>query len=243
MKDYLSLIVMVLKGLFTLVLFGIWAYMAKTGLADPKDLELALKGAIVAFIGHTVYTAASSSTADKTASASKASIDAVMQALTLAFVNAPPATTTVVNNAAPVAVGPVTPPDPASTVKISVAAPPRACCAVRRIDTGPSAGSRAMKRAAIVLLALALASCATYSIKPFYDPGAQKVICCEASVTNSKNIATVNFFATESNGTYIVHFVETGVSASAPIAAAAIAASDVSAAVTATAITVGKFVK
>jgi len=99
-----------------------------------------------------------------------------------------------------------------------------------------------MIRAALALCLLALlAGCATYSVRPFYDADAKAVICCEASVTNSKNIATVNFFATESNGTYVVHFVETGVSASAPIAAAAIAASDVSAAVTSAAITAAKF--
>ncbi|MDR8394963.1 hypothetical protein NE850_01315 [Paraburkholderia sp. USG1] len=99
-----------------------------------------------------------------------------------------------------------------------------------------------MIRAALVaLLASALSACATYSVKPFYDAGAGKVLCCEATVTNSKNIATVNFYATESNGTYVVHFVETGVSASGPIAAAAIGASDISAAVTSAAITAAKF--
>lgn len=94
-----------------------------------------------------------------------------------------------------------------------------------------------------VLLGLLLAGCATYTVHPFYDTGAGKVICCEATVTNSKNIATVNFFATESNGTYVIHFTETGVNASAPIAAAAIAASDVSAAVTSAAITAAKIAK
>lgn len=99
-----------------------------------------------------------------------------------------------------------------------------------------------MIRVAIALLAMAsLASCATYSVQPFYDAGAGAVICCKAVVTNSKNIATVNFFATESNGVYVIRFAETGVSAAAPIAAAAIAASDVSAAVTSAAITAAKF--
>jgi len=90
-------------------------------------------------------------------------------------------------------------------------------------------------------VAFLLSGCATYYVEPFYDAGAQKVICCRASVTNSKNIATVNFFATESNGTYVIRFAETGVSAAAPIAAAAIAASDVSAAVTSAAVTAAKF--
>lgn len=90
------------------------------------------------------------------------------------------------------------------------------------------------------LLCAAASGCATYNVEPFYDAGAGKVICCRASVTNSKNIATVNFFATETDGTYVIHFVETGVNASAPIAAAAIAASDVSAAITQTAISAAK---
>lgn len=92
-----------------------------------------------------------------------------------------------------------------------------------------------------LLPVLLLAGCATYSVTPFYDAGAQKVICCKASVTNSKNIATVNFFATESNGVYVIRFAETGVNAAAPIAAAAIAASDVSAAVTSAAVAASKF--
>lgn len=93
------------------------------------------------------------------------------------------------------------------------------------------------------LLCLLLAGCATYSVMPFYDADAGKVICCKASVTNSKNIATVNFFATESDGVYVIRFAETGVNAAAPIAAAAIAASDVSAAVTSAAVAAAKIAK
>jgi hypothetical protein len=97
-------------------------------------------------------------------------------------------------------------------------------------------------RAALALILLAsLAACATYTVEPFYDPSAKQVICCRASVTNSKNIATVNFDATAAAGSYRIHFTETGVNASAPIAAAAIAASDVSAAVTSAAAAAIKF--
>jgi len=98
-----------------------------------------------------------------------------------------------------------------------------------------------MIRAALALLACSLGGCAMYSITPFYDAGAQKVICCRGEAWSSKDAATVNFFATETNGIYIIHFVETGVNASAPIAAAAIAASDVAGAVTASAIAASKF--
>jgi hypothetical protein len=95
----------------------------------------------------------------------------------------------------------------------------------------------------LVLAVCLLSGCATYSVKPFYDDDVKQMVCCEATVTNSKNIASVNFDASMIDGEYRVHFVETGVSASAPIAAAAIAASDVSAAVTATMLTVGKIAK
>ncbi|MGI4813916.1 MAG: hypothetical protein ACRYG5_02385 [Janthinobacterium lividum] len=89
--------------------------------------------------------------------------------------------------------------------------------------------------------ALAAGGCASYSVKPFFDKDAGKVICCEATATNSKSIATVNFTAIQQpNGTFVVRFAETGVSASAPIAAAAIAASDVAGAVTETVITASK---
>jgi hypothetical protein len=98
-----------------------------------------------------------------------------------------------------------------------------------------------MIRVLLCLAPLLLAGCATYSVEPFYDTASKQVICCKAMVTNSKNIASVNFDATEQNGTYHIHFVETGVNASAPIAAAAIAASDVAAAVTSAATTAAKF--
>lgn len=98
-----------------------------------------------------------------------------------------------------------------------------------------------MIRAALALLAASLGGCAMYSITPFYDAGAQKVICCRAYAWSAKDAATVNFFATETNGIYVIHFVETGVNASTPIAAAAIAASDVAGAVTASALAAAKF--
>jgi hypothetical protein len=98
-----------------------------------------------------------------------------------------------------------------------------------------------MIRALLCLSVIALSGCATYSVEPFYDAGIKQIICCRAVVTNSKNIASVNFDAMESGGVYRIHFVETGVNAAAPIAAAAIAASDISAAVTSAAVTAAKF--
>ncbi|MGI4812010.1 MAG: hypothetical protein ACRYG5_06650 [Janthinobacterium lividum] len=98
-----------------------------------------------------------------------------------------------------------------------------------------------MKRLALALAAL-LSGCASYSVEPFYDVGAKAVLCCRARATNSKNINTVNFFAMEKSGTFVVRFAETGVNASAPIAAAAIAASDVTGAITSTATTAAKLI-
>lgn len=98
-----------------------------------------------------------------------------------------------------------------------------------------------MHKLSVFLAVLCLPGCAVYSVRPFYDPASKQVICCEARVENSKNIASVNFDAMESGGVYRIHFVETGVNAAAPIAAAAIAASDISAAVTSAATTAAKF--
>lgn len=102
-----------------------------------------------------------------------------------------------------------------------------------------------MIRAALVLLALTLCSCAgtaTYSVKPFYEPNLQKMVCCEALAINGKDISALTFdLTTSAENVVTVHFQETGVGATAPIAAAAITASDVSAAVTSAAITAAKF--
>jgi len=87
-------------------------------------------------------------------------------------------------------------------------------------------------RAALLLILLAaLAGCASYSVEPFYDTVSKQVLCCRATAWSAKDVGTLNFFATERGGAFVVRFAETGVKASAPIAAAAIAASDVSAAV------------
>ena len=100
-----------------------------------------------------------------------------------------------------------------------------------------------MKAAALIFLTL-LSGCAgqaTYSVKPFYDSTLQQVICCEADITNSKNIRGVAVHVVKTGSDYTLDFVETGVNASAPIAAAATSASDVSAAVTSAAAAAAKF--
>lgn len=73
------------------------------------------------------------------------------------------------------------------------------------------------------LLALCLTGCAgqaAYSVKPFYEPNLQRMVCCEAVALNSKDIAALSFDLTTSvDGVVTVHFNETGVGATAPTAA------------------------
>lgn len=95
-----------------------------------------------------------------------------------------------------------------------------------------------MIRAALVCVAVALSGCAgqaTYQVRPFYSPDLRKMICCEASVSSSRDIATVTVDAVKTGDDYQIHFSETGVSASAPINANTAAVSAVAGAVTATA--------
>jgi hypothetical protein len=80
-----------------------------------------------------------------------------------------------------------------------------------------------MTRAALVLLAASLSGCAgqaAYSVRPFYEPNLQKMVCCEAIALNSKDIATLDFdLSIETSGTVTAHFTETGVGATAPVTA------------------------
>jgi hypothetical protein len=81
-----------------------------------------------------------------------------------------------------------------------------------------------MIRAALVLCgAASLLGCAgqaAYSVKPFYEPNLQKMVCCEAIALNSKDISSLSFdLTTSADGPVVVHFVETGVGATAPTAA------------------------
>ncbi len=105
-----------------------------------------------------------------------------------------------------------------------------------------------MTRAAGVALALAslLSGCAgiaTYSVRPFYDTTSQKVICCEAIITNGKDIATVNVDITRTNDTYTIHFQESGVGATAPVTAQGAVVSNVATAISNTAVSAAKFIK
>jgi hypothetical protein len=90
-----------------------------------------------------------------------------------------------------------------------------------------------MMRLALALL-IPLAGCAgqaAYSVKPFYSPELGKMVCCEASVSSSRDIATVTVDAAKTGDDYRIHFSETGVSATAPIQAQGVTTSAVAGAV------------
>ena len=101
-----------------------------------------------------------------------------------------------------------------------------------------------MKAAALALL-LPRAGCAgqaAYSVRPFYEEHLQRMVCCEAMASNSKDIASLSFdLVTQSDGVVTVHFSEAGVGATAPIKADTTAVSAVASAVTATANAASKF--
>jgi len=73
------------------------------------------------------------------------------------------------------------------------------------------------------LLALCLTGCAgqaAYSVKPFYEPSLQRMVCCEAVALNSKDISALSFdLTTSADGVVTIHFNETGVGATAPVTA------------------------
>lgn len=81
-----------------------------------------------------------------------------------------------------------------------------------------------MIRAALALaVACALSACAgtaVYSVQPFYEPDTGKIVCCQASATNGKDIQSLTFdLSMQPNNTVTVHFQETGVGATAPLTA------------------------
>ncbi|NPT59129.1 hypothetical protein [Paraburkholderia elongata] len=101
-----------------------------------------------------------------------------------------------------------------------------------------------MIRLALALLVCSLAGCAgqaAYSVKPFYSPDLKKMVCCEAVVSSSRDIATVTVDAVKTGDDYQIHFSESGVSSSAPISANTAAVSAVAGAVTSAANAAVKF--
>jgi hypothetical protein len=101
-----------------------------------------------------------------------------------------------------------------------------------------------MIRALLCLAPLALGACvgqAQYQVRPFYSPDLHKMVCCEAIVSSSRDIAAVSVDAVKTGDDYRIHFEESGVSASAPINANTAAVSAVAGAVSNVAVTAAKF--
>ncbi|WP_174936605.1 hypothetical protein [Burkholderia lata] len=74
----------------------------------------------------------------------------------------------------------------------------------------------------VALLCLVLTGCAgqaTYDIRPFYDEASKQVLCCAATIANSKDISSVTVHVQKSSDGYALDFSESGVGATAPIAA------------------------
>lgn len=92
-----------------------------------------------------------------------------------------------------------------------------------------------MIRALLCVAPLALSACAgtaSYTVHPFFEPNLNKMVCCEAEATNSKNIAALSFdLSTSTDGVVTVHFNETGVNASKPLTAQGAVVSNVATAV------------
>ncbi|WP_331693465.1 hypothetical protein [Pandoraea sputorum] len=92
-----------------------------------------------------------------------------------------------------------------------------------------------MIRVAVACVAgLMLAGCAgtaRYEVRPFYD-AAGRLVCCQASVSSSKDVGAVTVRVTNTTEGFTLDFTETGVSASAPITAGGGIASSITSAVT-----------
>lgn len=86
-----------------------------------------------------------------------------------------------------------------------------------------------------LLLAGALSACAGtahYTVSPFYDQAAQRLICCRAEAFSGKDVAAVTFdLSMQPSGAITVHFTEQGVGATAPIQAQGVTTSAVAGAV------------
>lgn len=102
-----------------------------------------------------------------------------------------------------------------------------------------------MIRALLCLVPLALAGCAGtahYTVEPFYEPTAQKLVCCRAEAFSGKDVSAVSFdLSMQPGGSITVHFTETGVGATAPIQANTAAVAAVAGAVSNVAVTAAKF--
>lgn len=101
-----------------------------------------------------------------------------------------------------------------------------------------------MIRAAFACVAVALSGCAGtahYAVRPFYDAGAQRMVCCRAEAFSGKDVSAVTFdLSMQPGGSITVHFTEQGVGATAPITAQSQTVGAVAGAISNTAISAAK---
>jgi hypothetical protein len=104
-----------------------------------------------------------------------------------------------------------------------------------------------MRRALIAIAACTLVSgcgfpgISTYNIHPYYEPATGDEVCCAAVITSGRDVSSATVDVIKTADTVTVHFTETGVSATAPIAANAVTASAVSGAFSNAVISAAKF--
>jgi hypothetical protein len=91
-----------------------------------------------------------------------------------------------------------------------------------------------MTRILVGAMLIALSGCAgvaTYNVRPFYETTLQKLVCCEAVITNGKDISSVSVDVVKAGDDYTIHFQESGVGATAPVTAQGDVVSNVATAV------------
>lgn len=86
-----------------------------------------------------------------------------------------------------------------------------------------------------LFLCLCLGGCAGtahYSVSPFYEPTAGRLVCCRAEAFSGKDVSAVTFdLVMQPSGSITVHFTEQGVGATAPLTAQGATVSSVATAV------------
>lgn len=94
---------------------------------------------------------------------------------------------------------------------------------------------------AILAILSGCAGIATYHVEPVYIAQLNQLVCCAATITSGKDVSNVAVDVVKSGADYQIHFTETGVGATAPIAAQASAVSSAADALGDIAVDVGKF--
>ena len=87
-----------------------------------------------------------------------------------------------------------------------------------------------------VLLLTGCAGHSSYVVRPYTDPVTGQMVCCEATVSSSRDVGAVTVHAVrQPDGSYTLDFSEQDISASKPIASQAVEVNGISTAVSNTA--------